>query len=739
MSGDDEYELRRQLRAAQERAAEDGRLRDAALERAAEERRLRDAALERAAEYRRLRDAAQERAAEYRRLRDAAQERAAEERRLRDAAQERALEARRQREAAQEHVLEVRRHALEVRHQREAAKVHTLEVLRQREAAEERIRAAEALSKFAHHLRRCHLLDSKLRVAYNGPSTDSRTQARYAADRVCPLQIVPWKDFPTEMLAVLDELSLSNNFTESFSAVIPTEAGFQSATPVRGQSDLRNRAQFVVTDAVDTMLEKVCEDPTLRETFGIVSDVKVFFGNSRVGQCCYYHIPGVGVDPVLHVLYEAPHRLTPGQLETGLDGKHVIELSHVMDKSHQTGDVFVSESRRLAAAVIAQLYATMIQERVRFGYIDTGEVKVFLRIGEDPSRVEYYLTIPSRDVDLERDAEPRLHLTSVAQVFAFTLLALQSPGLDKDSVDAILALETQDVACEVVLAEISEMDRQKPCHKACAPKKENEFYRRSPLSIQTEDLQIMDDHPYCTHECLRGLTFGGSLDEKCPNAKDHGTEHIDREEFLRLVGEQLEFPRINAEFLPLNASGSVGSLFKIRLSSHGYTLVAKAFDRYDGDLACYEEHMYSLLRDLQGYYIPVCPGQVVLRRAMYCAHYEWSRSEHFLLLSYAGRPVLHALSKVEEAITNQILTALAQLHKYRVLHHDAEPRNILYDERTGKCMIVDLERSQSRDREALGRVETELQSHDLVRKRDDARFAAEAKSLLASLTSVEAC
>ncbi|KAG6257590.1 hypothetical protein E4U24_004289 [Claviceps purpurea] len=116
-------------------------------------------------------------------------------------------------------------------------------------------------------------------------------------------------------------------------------------------------------------------------------------------------------EPVLHVMYEAPHRLTPGQLETGLDGENAIELSHVMDKSCQTGDVFLSESRRLAAAVITQLYAAMIQKGVCFGYLDTGEVKVFLRIGQDPSCVEYFLTIPSCDVEVEGDAEPRLHLT----------------------------------------------------------------------------------------------------------------------------------------------------------------------------------------------------------------------------------------------------------------------------------------------------------------------------------------
>ncbi|KAG6020493.1 hypothetical protein E4U40_006054 [Claviceps sp. LM458 group G5] len=644
-----------------------------------------------------------------------------------EAVEAQALEERRQREALEARVLEERR-------QREAAQQCTIEVRRLREAVQERFCAAEELPRLTQYILTCHLLDNELKLDHNGPSTDSQTQARYAAGQVCPKQIVPWKDFPNEILAVLDELSLSSIFHEFFSAMVPDEMWWQSVTPVRGESDLIDRQEVLVTDAVNTLLKKSGQDPVLREAFGIAADAKLSFDDFLDGQWCGYETPDMdSPNPILHVMYEAPHRLTPGQLETGLDGENVIELSHVMDKSCQTGDVFLSESRRLAAAAITQLYAAMIQKGVRFGYLDTGEVKVFLRIGHDPSRVEYFLAIPSRDVEVEGDAEPRLHLTSVAQVFAFTILALQSPDTDEAWVHASLALGTWDVACDVVLAEMPEMDRQKPCHKAHEPKKENEFYRHSPFPTRAKDFQSMDDHPYCTHECLRGLTFGGSLDEKCPNAKDHGTEHIGREEFLRLIGKQLEaYPRISAECYPLNSSGSVGSLFKIRLLSHGYTLVAKAVNRYDQDTMYYEEKMYNILRDLQGDYIPVCPGHVVLSRGMYCSHYEWSYFLHFLLLSYGGRPVLHALPKVEEAITNQILTALGQLHKYRVLHHDAEPRNILYDERTGKCMVVDLERSESC-------TETETQSHDLVSKRDDVHFAAEAKSLLASLTSVKAC
>ncbi|KAG5998781.1 hypothetical protein E4U52_004773 [Claviceps spartinae] len=571
----------------------------------------------------------------------------------------------------------------------EAVEARALLERRLRETVEEqRFRAAEELPKLTRYLLTCHLLDNALKLDYNGPSVDIQTQARYAAGRVCPLQIVPWKGFPNEILAVLDELSLSSIFHEHFSAQVPDEEiWWQSVSPVRGEFDLKKRERVLVTDAVNTLLKKSGQDPVLRETFGIAADAKVSFDDFLDGQWCGYETPDMdSPEPVLHVMYEAPHRLTPEQLETGLDGENVIELSHVMDRSHQTGDAFLSESRRLAAAV-------------------------FLRIGQDPSRVEYFLAIPSRDVEVEGDAEPRLHLTSVAQIFAFTILALQSPVTDEGWVVASLALGKWDVACDV----------------------DNEFYRHSPFPTRAKDFQSMDEHPYCTHECLRGLTFGGSLDEKCPNAKDHGTEHIDRLEFLRLIGKQIEaYPRINAQCFPLSASWSVGSLFKIRLLSHGYTLVAKAFYRSDRGAMCHEEEMYNILRDLQGDYIPVCPGHVVLSRGMYCSHYERTYFKHFLFLSYGGRPVLHALPKVKEAITNQILTALAQLHKHRVLHHDAELRNILYDERTGKCMVVDLERSESC-------TETEIQSHDLVSKRDDVHFAAEAKSLLASLTSVEAC
>ncbi|KAG6106895.1 hypothetical protein E4U13_007179 [Claviceps humidiphila] len=50
-----------------------------------------------------------------------------------------------------------------------------------------------------------------------------------------------------------------------------------------------------------------------------------------------------------------------------------------------------TENQRLVAAVIIQLFAAMVNNNVRYGYIDTGEAMVFLRIKDnDPFIVEYH-------------------------------------------------------------------------------------------------------------------------------------------------------------------------------------------------------------------------------------------------------------------------------------------------------------------------------------------------------------
>ncbi|KAG6094893.1 hypothetical protein E4U30_002946 [Claviceps sp. LM220 group G6] len=52
-------------------------------------------------------------------------------------------------------------------------------------------------------------------------------------------------------------------------------------------------------------------------------------------------------------------------------------------------------------------------------------VKVFLRIGEDPSRVEYHLTVPIRDVEsveVEGDADCQLVYGRLLETFSWSLV-----------------------------------------------------------------------------------------------------------------------------------------------------------------------------------------------------------------------------------------------------------------------------------------------------------------------------
>ncbi|KAH7116618.1 hypothetical protein B0J13DRAFT_426157, partial [Dactylonectria estremocensis] len=69
-------------------------------------------------------------------------------------------------------------------------------------------------------------------------------------------------------------------------------------------------------------------------------------------------------------------------------------------------------------------------------------------------------------------------------------------------------------------------------------------------------------------------------------------------------------------------------------------------------------------------------------------------------LSYAGQPVFKYMRQVK-ADVEEIVTTFTKLHNPRVLHCDAGPRNVLYDVRNGRCMIVYLERAEVHTRQPL--------------------------------------
>ncbi|KAH8743688.1 hypothetical protein F5883DRAFT_380762, partial [Diaporthe sp. PMI_573] len=83
-------------------------------------------------------------------------------------------------------------------------------------------------------------------------------------------------------------------------------------------------------------------------------------------------------------------------------------------------------------------------------------------------------------------------------------------------------------------------------------------------------------------------------------------------------------------------------------------------------------------------------------------YYDGAVFEHFLLLSWAGRPLSKCTDQLDKRLAIEAITKIVtKLHTLHILHGDAEPRNILYNSADDTLMITDFERAESRRRAPL--------------------------------------
>ncbi|KAK2052519.1 hypothetical protein LY76DRAFT_630015 [Colletotrichum caudatum] len=437
---------------------------------------------------------------------------------------------------------------------------------------------------------------------------------------------------------------------------------------------------------------------------------------NRADQFCIYRTSDGRNVPAVAIKYKAPHKLRCDEVVTGLES----EIRPERDVINKDGEGFTFASRSLAAAVVTQLFSCMIGKGIQYGYVCTGEAFVFLHIPDDPTSVYYSVHIPNLDV-LDDD-ENRLHCTAVAQVFAFIIQALRAEPPPSSWHDAATALGTWAVEYDDVLRNIPETVRKSKEPRA-SPYKPQRWrgFKRSPIptrsrckqansnakhqddsgddeeetppsptptrSIHTDEKahgqlkqQNIQDRPFCTPQCLLGLANGLPMDEHCRNFRDHGHHHLSRLEFLRLIRIQLAEDRgRDADAIPLYLSGSNGSLFKVRLSSYGYTLVAKCVESLHLARLQHENEVYDRLRSIQGKHVPVCLGRVDPVLPFY---YDSGIYKHFLFLSWAGRPLFDSANQaIRTDVVDMVAKAYKDLHKLGILHGDAEPRNVLRDTR----------------------------------------------------------
>ncbi|KAL7919515.1 hypothetical protein ACQKWADRAFT_322919 [Trichoderma austrokoningii] len=526
--------------------------------------------------------------------------------------------------------------------------------------------------------------------------------------------------------------------------------------PISSEGSLRRFERDVVENVVWKLVDYAYDDPLLRDRLGLLGSAsfdgphnrlldsltqdlgersdsepssdsqsrgssarhalpKLKGGCSNADSFCMYRNGADGQNmPILAIEYKAPHKLRVDEIVTGLESE--IQPSRDVINKPGEGEDFASASKKLAAAAITQLFSYMVGRGIRYGYVCTGEAFVFLHIPDDPAIVHYSVCVPSQDV--AADGEQDLDRTAVAQVLAFLLRALRAEPPSMAWYDKAARLDTWDMDYDDILSSIPASVREEEHHTPYKPLSWKRCPGQSPIQTHSRGrkrprtaFEACDDkddennsggsssptskrgavpkrdadntpqrsgqqsdqaeggggggikmRPYCTQKCLLGLARGTPVDDQCPNAQYHKDKHIGQQEFLDLIRAQLATD--------------------LRLSSHGYTLVAKGVDASRIRRLRHEKGLYDRLATLQGKSVPVCLGISDLDLPWY---FDGAILEHFMFLGWAGQPI-------QRCITPDMNKTLI-IKELRVLHCDAEPRNILYDAEQRRVMIVDFDRA----------------------------------------------
>lgn len=227
----------------------------------------------------------------------------------------------------------------------------------------------------------------------------------------------------------------------------------------------------------------------------------------------------------------------------------------------------------------------------------------------------------------------------------------------------------------------------------------------------------------------------GPLDVACPNARLHGTDchRLSRSTFLKRIRQQLskDLDR-NCEVIGLH--GACGVPFRVRLESHGYTVVAKACPIELVYRLKWEAKIYDRLCPIQGTHVPVHLGNIDLEVPYY---YEGiCELKHMMFLSYGGKRMdKHLAADSKSFVSQQTEESVQAVRSLGVLHNDLAQRNMLWEDQTRRVMVIDFERAEMVEpRRALGAVSANVKRKRAFRD-EDGRLAQERHGALYELMS----
>ncbi|RYN62676.1 hypothetical protein AA0117_g12905 [Alternaria alternata] len=490
-------------------------------------------------EEQRRREAAENAQKEAEAARGEEQHRREEEQRRREEEQRRREEEQRRREEEQ------RRREEEQRRREE-------EQRRREEAEQAQKRAVEQTRKTAlpEFLHACHThLHSGLTVQTD-PTLSTRGNPANAHNKLRPERLALWADFPAQQATIWNDLMESGFASERHFTSLHTLEETGEAVRRRMMSselDLNVFQRHTVEDQVSLIIQGMHGDRRLRRKFGLQGSVNfenhantlspesqleegmeqlavsgtgrrrsprlqakaketrpsgstdtveaedagrrstASSSRPRADQFCVYNTGTTrsAQDRVAAFIleYKAPHKLPLGYIYEGLGEMELDEVVQCHDD-----ETLRDRFRRLVAAVITQAFSYMVRIGVEYGCVCTGEAYIFLRVGDDPRTVHYFLSVPKGDVgettgwSAGSEGGNRLHLTAVGQMLAFTLQALKTPPRSQRwRAEAAEQLRSWEVVYDELLDAIPEGTTQSSEYQ---PPEDDSFLRMSPVQLR---------------------------------------------------------------------------------------------------------------------------------------------------------------------------------------------------------------------------------------------------------------
>ncbi|KAL9043630.1 MAG: hypothetical protein Q9214_003190 [Letrouitia sp. 1 TL-2023] len=414
------------------------------------------------------------------------------------------------------------------------------------------------------------------------------------AGKSCPKLLTPWTDFPKVQLEAWNDIYNSLGDARLFNSLqYIEENGQYLRRKIGSEEDLKRFQGNAIENIVSSILNELHHDVsfennslTLGEDAEDVQDRRSrgVPPPSKADQICVYKNADDRNELLLVIEYKAPHKLTLGILDRGLEGE--IDVLKIRDEPRvYTGEEgLLHNARKLVAAAATQTYSYMLESGAEYSCIVTGEAMVFLWLkGDDTNTLRYHLAIPRDEVWDDELGGFQHPLTAIGQLTSFCHMAFESElrGEDwrkrakEDAAVWVVDLDTmvQSMTPDIRKAKKRTTRKTTPAYygrKSTMVKSSPYYFRKlasrqgcnpetntfsdnrkgsgdGPGSGSDEDTYTptktaaarraerkiaeakkgknpeagQQQRQYCTQACLLGLVRKSAIDEACPNASQH--------------------------------------------------------------------------------------------------------------------------------------------------------------------------------------------------------------------------